>query len=51
MIKFRPVHIFPARSIVAGSTGLVEFSAMNIFMAIGTLIMFDPGEFYIYMIW
>jgi hypothetical protein len=51
MIEFCPVYIFPARGIMAGSALLIELPAMYILMAIGTLGVFDPGEFYIYMIW
>jgi hypothetical protein len=51
MIEFCPVYIFPARGIMAGSALLIELPAMYILMTIGTLGVFDPGEFYIYMIW
>jgi hypothetical protein len=46
MIEVGPVYVSPARGIMAGSALLIELPAMNILMAIGTLVMFNAGKFY-----
>lgn len=47
MIEIGAVNVSPAGGIMAGFTGLFEFSAMYILMAIGTTVMLDTGEFYV----